>query len=245
MAQGSFEPSDAYYAAASSWADSQQDSLRRSRKIAWIIAGAATLIAMLQALALFFMLPLKTTVPHMLLVDKQTGYVQRLNPIEQQRISPDTALTHAFLAQYVLAREGFDIGTVQESYRKVSLWSANDVRSVYATSMQATNPASLLVRLPRTSKITARIRSVSAIDKDSALVRFETMRSDQNATSAPPQSWIATIDYGFSKAPMAVEDRYINPLGFEVRRYAKNLEAPPFEAAIPQTALPASQRPLP
>jgi type IV secretion system protein VirB8 len=231
-------PAD-YIAQAASWADDTQSALKRSRKIAWIVAGAACVIAVLQALALIFLVPLKTVEPHMLLVDKQTGYVQRLNPLEQQKIAPDTALTHAFLAQYVLARESYDLGSVHDAYRKVSLWSAAPVRNDYTGLMQASNPASPLVRLPRTTKIIARIRSVSKLDKDSAMVRFETMRTDQNIAQQPVQSWVATVDYGFSTAPMAVEDRYINPLGFEVRRYSKNLEAPPFDPAaiVPATPM--------
>ena len=66
-------------------------------------------------------MPLKTVEPYTLLVDRQTGFVQALEPLEPERISADTALTQSFLVQYVIARESFDVDTLQANYRKVAL----------------------------------------------------------------------------------------------------------------------------
>lgn len=85
---------------------------------------------MLLALALVLLTPLKTVEPYTLLVDRQTGFVQAVDPLEPQRISGDAALTQSFLVQYVIARESFDIDSVQSSYRKVSLWSADSARAL-------------------------------------------------------------------------------------------------------------------
>ena len=142
MTKSSREALDAYYAEADSWAKDRTDALRASRRIAWWVAGGACAIAICEALALLFLTPLKTVEPYTLLVDRQTGFVQQLKPLEPQSISRDRALTQSFLVQYVIARESFDIDSIQNEYRKVSLWSADAARNEYLSGIQVSNPDS-------------------------------------------------------------------------------------------------------
>jgi type IV secretion system protein VirB8 len=62
-----------------------------------------------------------------LLVDRTTGYVQLLKGDGRQALAPDEALLKSLLAQYVIAREGFDITSVQVDYHKVGLWAAERI----------------------------------------------------------------------------------------------------------------------
>ena len=218
---------DDYYANAGSWADERTRSVYASRKVAWIVAMVATAIALLLAIAIIFMLPLKTVVPHTLLVDKQTGFVQAIDPSQPQKIAASKALTQSFLVQYVQAREGFDISTVQGQFKKVALWSSGTVKSRYVNMMQAANPESPLTRFPRSTVIDVTVRSVSQLSDNSALVRFSSIRRDQGGSEQPAENWMAVIQYRYSSAPMTVEDRYVNPLGFEVTDYRKDAEALP------------------
>lgn len=226
------EKLDEYYANASSWADERTQSIHASRKVAWIVAMIATAIALLLAIAILFMLPLKTVVPHTLLVDKQTGFVQALDPSAPQKIVPQKALTQSFLVQYVEAREGFDIATVQGQFKKVALWSTGGAKNRYVGMMQATNPESPLASLPRNTVIDVKVRSVSQLSDNSALVRFASTRRDQGGVEASQENWVAVIKYRYSNAPMTVEDRYVNPLGFEVTDYRKDAESLPAETAM-------------
>lgn len=227
------EKLDDYYANAGRWADERTQSIYASRKIAWIVALVATSVAMLLAIAILFMLPLKTIVPHTLLVDKQTGFVQALDPASPQKITPNKALTQSLLVQYVEAREGFDIATVQGQFKKVALWSSGAAKNRYVNMMQATNPESPLVIYPRNTVIDVQIRSVSQLSDTSALVRFASIRRDPGGTEQPSENSVAVIKYRYSNAPMTVEDRYVNPLGFEVIDYRKDAETLPLETAAP------------
>jgi type IV secretion system protein VirB8 len=227
------EKLDEYYAQAGSWADERTQSIYASRKVAWIVALVATVVAVLLALAIVFMLPLKTVVPHTVLVDKQTGFVQALDPSQPQKIAPNKALTQSFLVQYVEAREGFDIATVQDQFKKVALWSSGQNKSRYVNMMQASNPESPLAKLPRSTIVDVKILSVSQLSDNSAQVRFMTIRRDSGAAVQPAQNWVAIVKYRYSNAPMAVEDRYVNPLGFEVTDYRKDAEALPTEMMTP------------
>lgn len=231
------EALDAYFAEAGSWANDRNQALRRSRSIAWWVAGGVGTIAICEALALAFLAPLKTVEPYTLLVDRQTGFVQALKPLNAELISADKALTQSFLVQYVIAREGFDINSVQGDYRKVMLWSADTARQDYSSGMQASNPSSPLARLPRSTVIDVRVKSVTSLSKDSAMVRYDTIRRD-GTQQAPAQSWMAVIRYSYSGEPMSAEDRMINPLGFKVTRYRRSTET--LAQPEPQAVAPAT-----
>lgn len=227
---------ESYFEEAASWNGDRLHAARSSRKIAWIIAVIFALIAVLEAIALVFLTPLKTVEPYTLLVDKTTGYVEALKPLDPTTISPDAALTRSFLVQYVIAREGFDESTLNSNYRKTALFSAGSARADYLQSMQASNPQSPLSAYPRTSIINVRVKSVSPLGHDAALVRFDTVRTDAGASARQPRPWVAIIRYRYSKEAMNLEDRFINPLGFQVTSYRKDAEALPAAANEPNPA---------
>lgn len=225
------EDLDTYYEQSGSWALDQIEEIRASRRNAWFVAIVASLAVLAQALALAWLAPLKTVVPYTLLVDRQTGYVQKLDPISVNKIAPDSALTQSFLVQYVLAREGFDIATVQAEFRKVMLWSTAAAQNEYSATMQVTNPESPLSRLPRSARLETRVLSILSFSRDTALVRFEIVRRDSNGLAPQPNNWVALIRYRYSDAAMSVEDRFVNPLGFQVVEYRKNAESLPSQQA--------------
>lgn len=251
MKQAARESLDAYYSEAGSWAEDRQDELRGSRRTAWIVAAVAVVIALCEALALLFLMPFKTVVPYTLLVDKTTGYVQELKPIDAQKIAPDSALTQSFLVQYVIARESYDKAQVQATFAKVGLWSSGVAKSDYIAGMVDSNPSSPL-HLPTSTIIDTRVKSVSPLEGNSALVRFETVRRDAGGQLQPPLAWVAVIKYRFSAAPMRSEDRFVNPLGFQVTSYRRDQESvgapvssapPPPESAQPQVIAPGAPGP--
>ncbi|MCW2404402.1 type IV secretion system protein VirB8 [Sphingobium sp. B1D7B] len=227
---------ETYYREAASWSQDRQDALQSSRRMAWIVASVAGTIAVVEGFALMLLTPLKSVEPYTLLVDRQTGYVEALKPLEARTVTGDTALTQSFLVQYVIARESFDMSALQDRYRKVALWSADNARTSYVSGIQATNPDSPLNRYPRSTQIETQVKSVSPMGQNTALVRFDVRRVDRGGQTRSATPWVAVIRFRYSGAPMSVEDRYLNPLGFQVVHYRKDpeaLPAPPSVAPAP------------
>ena len=218
---------DEYFAEARSWGMDRTEMLRSQLKNMWRILIAIFTIALLEGIALILLTPLKTIVPYTLLVDRHTGYVQLLKPLDEQKMTADAALTQSFLVQYVIAREEYDINALQSDYRKVALWSAGSARSAYLTSMQASNPDSPLARFSRNAVVDVQVKSVASLSPNTAMVRFDTVRSDNLAQGANRMSWMAIVGFEFSNQAMSAEDRMINPLGFKVIRYRKSSESLP------------------
>ena len=215
-----------YFEQSSSWAADSQASAAKSTRVAWIVVGVALGVAAFEAVALAMLAPLKTVQPITLLVDRQTGFVQTVDPTSPRRITADDALTQAFLAQYVSAREGFDRATIPADYRKVALWSGGPARSSYLAEIPPANPASPFNRFAPGTVVSVKVKSVSRLGDNLALVRFDTLIQDLNGRFNVAQPWIATVRYRYVSAPMSLDDRLVNPLGFQVMSYRRDLESP-------------------
>lgn len=213
------------YGQAASWAADIHGSLRASRRVAWMVAGAAATVAVLEALALSALAPLKTVVPYTILVDRQTGYVETVHALKPGGLTQDSAVTQSFLVQYVLARETFDATDLRENYQKVAQWSAGDVRNQYQTQMERSTPTSPINLYPATTILSVTIKSVSLLTPTTALIRFDTHRRDAGASMGEQRAYTAAVAFRYTGAPMRMEDRFINPLGFQVTRYRRDEES--------------------
>ena len=94
-----------YYRDAESWSHDRQQSAARALRIAWVTAGVAALIAVVVAFALVVLIPLKREIPYTLLVYRQTGYVQALRPLADDKLTADAALCAHFWSICYCARK--------------------------------------------------------------------------------------------------------------------------------------------
>lgn len=215
---------DDYYAAARSWADGQAQTTARETRIAWRVAIAAGVLALLLAIALAFLVPLKSVEPYVLTVDRQTGAVEPAMTVRSGAMSQNEAVIQAQLAGYVVARETFDSTDLPQQYRRVQLLSAPATARAYVAEMAANNPASPLNTLNRGDTVAIRIRSVSLIGDGTGLVRFTATRTAVGAAASQVANFVSAISFGFSGRPLRPTDRYDNPLGFQVTRYRRDAE---------------------
>jgi len=227
----------AYYADAASWSEDVNGSLRASRKRAWWVAGAAVFVAVLEALALALLVPLKTVVPYTITVDRQTGAAQLASGIILGPMSQNDALLQSALAQYVIARETLDATDLAANYRKVGLWSAGTARSDYLRAMDRRNPQSILVGATAATLVQTTVKQVTVMSPTSALVRFSTDRREGDG-AVTRSDWAAVMQFAFTGGPLSMEDRLINPLGFQVTSYRRDAEAAP--NVIVPTTLPSA-----
>lgn len=213
-----------YYAAALSWADERVTAERRMRRFAWIVASVAGTIALLLAIALLLLVPLKSVQPYVVTVDRQTGAVQMATTVQDGKLSENEAVIQAELANYVRTRETFDSTDLSTNYRRVQLHSSGPVRNAYIAEMAAANPASPLRQLSPGDTVKVKIKSVSLLAVGSGLVRYDTERSSADGRIVDTRPYVSAIAFGFNSRPLRVEDRFDNPLGFVVTRYRRDSE---------------------
>lgn len=205
------------------WAEEAVDQARKSRNFAWVATLLLIIICGAQAAAIAIMLPLKQIEPYTILVDKTTGYMETVRGVKPGDLPQDQAVVEALLAQYVLAREAFDTADLKQRYNQVALWSDGDARADYVASYQ---PGGAMAITPTDTRIAVTVKKIELMSRDVARVRFATRRTAV-ASGEETRDWQATIGFRFSGAPMRMEDRLINPLGFQAMTYRRDGEMSP------------------
>ncbi len=229
-----------YYAEAQSWSADVVAGLRRSRKRAWLLAGVTSATSLIAVTAVALLTPLKTAVPYVIELERSTGYVQEARYAAPGTLSENETVRQANLYQYVLARETVDASDIATNYEKTVAWSADPARAGYLALWDKTNPDGLVGKYPVGTVVAVRVKGISPLGPNTALIRFATLRTPPGGQRAEVENWQAVVGYRYADRPLSQAQRFINPLGFQVTSYRRDPDAPP-EAATPTTLATGSQ----
>lgn len=213
-----------YFDEARRWDQDRLAAALRSRRLAWIVAGAAAALAMTATSAVALLAPLKTVEPFVIRVDEATGAVDVMQGLstESGPTTYEEAISKYFLAQYVRNREGYLDPAAEDSFRLVSILSASAEQRRWAEVYRGSNPDSPQNLYGETGEAVIAIRAIGFIGDGVANVRFRrTVRDGQQTVES---DWIATIAFTYTRAPMVELDRLRNPLGFQVTSYRADPE---------------------
>jgi type IV secretion system protein VirB8 len=191
---------------------------------------------------LVVLVPLKQTMPYTITVDRETGYVQTARGINLGTLSETEAVAQSFVVQYVLARETFDAADYRELYRKTLAWSQGAAETEYLRDWDQSNPNGIQSRVSPNTRIQVTVKSVTILDPRSAMIRFDTERSEGGGGPGMRQPWVASVKFSFSNKPINEQDRYLNPLGFQISSYRRDAET---TQPVPMPAAPAPILPAP
>lgn len=204
---------------------------KRSERRAWFTAAAALLLAMLLAAGYLVMLPLKERTPFLVMADAYTG-TSRLGRLSSglagSNPTANQAINRANLANYVVTRESYDHDLLRaRDWRQVFMMSSPAVGAEYRAQYASSNPNSPVKLYGKSSSIRVNIISITPSGEGwfgkvgSARVRFQ--RVQVNRTNGGTQildTRQATILYTYDEElPLSEEQRFDNPLGFQVTEY--------------------------
>ncbi|WP_273756634.1 virB8 family protein [Bartonella sp. MM73XJBT] len=203
-----------------------QDRILTSRRItrtSLAIAAIAVIVAVISSLAVITLTPLKTVEPFVIRVDNSTGITEVVEALKEAPTNVDEAITRYFAAKYVRSREGFESEEVQHNFQTVSLLSSPEEQERFASWYGAKNPQSPQI-LYKHASVTITIKSISFINQDVAQVRYYRTIRDDETNKEFISHWVATLTFEYINAPISVQNRLINPLGFIVSEYRTDPE---------------------
>jgi type IV secretion system protein VirB8 len=235
----------AFHRAALDWEADRQSRLERSERRAWVVAGVATVTALLAVGGLALLAPFKRVVPMVFAVDKATGNTELVNATDDRNIAQlgyQELLDKHWASHYVLARESYYYRLLQTDYDTVLMLSADDVGRDYARLFEGADPRDKKLGPMTEWKVT--VLSVS-LQHDGvgakAVVRFqrEQRRLDAERPEAPTY-YVATMSYEYKPSLFGKEkDLIVNPLGYRVTSYRLDSElAPVADSAAAVAAAP-------
>lgn len=221
------------------------DVARRSERRAWTVAMAALCVALVLAGGYIAVLPLKETVPFLVVSDPFSGtstLARLTDDLVDRKITASEAVNRSNVAHFVLARESYDLAlTNLRDWPTVLTMASPEVAQPYMALHATSNEASPYRQYGKTSAIRVRILSIVLVGDPGrtpkgATVRFQrTVYDKTSGATYPLDSKIATIAFVY-KPHLRMDDRnrIENPLGFQVTSYRVDNDygsAPPAEVA--------------
>ncbi len=231
---------DGYFAEASAWDHDRVQSARRSVRIAWRVAAAGWLCAVLSGLALVALMPLKRVEPFVIRVDRATGVVDVV-PVYTGRATESAAVTRYFLMRYVTLCERFNFATAASDYEECGAFQTAKENQAWYARWTRSNPASPLNVHRDGSSVVVRIESISflhPVGGPAHMAQVRYVRSTRDADGATERSahFIATVRYTYGPPSSDPQIRRFDPLGFKILDFQADAEVLGRTEAVPVAA---------
>jgi type IV secretion system protein VirB8 len=207
------------------------DLARRSERRAWLVAAAAIVMALILLGGYFYMLPLKEKVPYVIMADAYTGTssVARLtDDVTNHHITASEAINRSNVAHFLLARESYDLATINlHDWVTVLTMAAPNVANAYRGWVSPSNPGGPYKKYGKNHSIRVKILSIVLMGDGpnqaphGATIRFQrNVFNNVSGMSEPLDNKIATMMFTY-KPDLQMSDQYRieNPLGFQVIDY--------------------------
>lgn len=206
--------------AAADFEASKTEDMRKSRNLAWKVAGVfgvAFLLTSFTASVAVFKRP--EAHPTIITLDKGTGISQVQRSVLDAVDHFDEVTDKHWLAEFVKYRESYDWFEISTNYNIVKLMSAPNVFEAFSTYIYDKN--SPLAVLKDKGRLKVSDISISFVGS-TAQVRFGVQKlspAGLNTDNSPLKRYIATIAYAYENRSMTEQERMVNNLGFTVLSY--------------------------
>lgn len=194
-----------------SWYSNRYQIVVVQRNILFLL----TLISMISVtIAVIFVKNLmesKSLEPYVIEVEEKTGVATIVDQLTSQSFTGDQMVRKYFINQFVHAASGYDPKTYKADVDKVRLFSAPGVYADFRNRISAKD-------LGVDSRIDVRIKSIQFPDNNTAQIRI--FKQLENPLAKPEtKDEVITMTFYFTDVNITMEERLINPLGFQVSKY--------------------------
>ncbi len=191
------------------------------------------IIMILQGLSVYMVAELnkrKVFEPFVIEVEDKTGIVTQVTTKNYERYTSDEVVIRYFVAKYIKARESYHPITFSHNYNQVvRLMSSPNVYSAFRRFISGENPESPM-RLGRGIVRNVKIKSLTFLNRDQKKMQVRIVLHDAaegiafTSNQGQKTHYIITLQYDFLRLEMSQNQRYINPLGFQVVGYVREQE---------------------
>lgn len=198
---------------------------RRRERFAYFVAAAAVLVGLAGIVAGASLFPLKSIETFVVVVDKDTGEMDRVAAVQALTLSESDAIIQASLVAYVDDRETYDLTDGEQRINSVLERSIGDAARTLRDLWTSSNEDYPITIYGRDAKIDVVIKSVNQIEHGVAQVRFTRTLRRARDTRTVTRSYVATVGYDFQpETRQRLQDVWANPLGFVVSSYRVDAE---------------------
>lgn len=217
-----------YFEQSASW-DADRAAMARARaRTAWIVAGVASVCAVLSVTTLLVVMPLKTVEPFVIRVDTRTGIVDTV-PQYTGTGQVEDIITRFLLTRYVLTCQRYYFEVAESDYFECGSFHTARANQAWAALWNRSNPDSPLNKYGEDTHIRVQVSGVTFLSTPGiarlAQVRYLTARRRGDTGPEVLTHYMATVRYEYGKPSEDVQRRQWNPLGFRVLEFKPEVEA--------------------
>lgn len=163
----------------------------------------------------------KSFEPYVIEFEEKTGVLNVVENLNQSKLTADEAIKKFYIYSFLEVGEGYNYVTYSSDRKKLALLTTSGVYRQLYNKYSVRNENSAVNLLGNRGELTIKIKSIVFLSPTVASVRFVIYNSGQSSVTFPKEKHLmANIQFTFSDMNMTQEDRFINPLGFQVTRYS-------------------------
>lgn len=175
-----------------------------------------TLVSMFSvAIAVIFVknvMSSKSIEPYIIEVEDKTGIATVVNQMTAENFTGDQMIRKYFLNEFIHASSGYDPKTYKKDADKVRLFSTPGVYADYRNRINARE-------LGAETLIDVRVKSIQPIDNNTVQIRLARQITKKEGNAETKDEIITMGLYFAPEMNLTMEERLINPLGFQVNKY--------------------------
>ena len=219
---------ESYLEEARTWDLDRREQAAKSVRRAWTVSAVSLGVTVLAVGALIGLTPLKRVDPFVIRVDNATGIVDVV-PTYRGDGSVSELVTRQLLTTYITARERYALAVAEADYETVGAFQSAPLNTAWVGLWDRTNPDSPLNVYRDGTTARVQVQAITFLKRaggadDLAQVRF--IRGVRPGGNGQEQltHYIATIQYGYGTPSHDDHTRSLNPLGFRVLEYRREVE---------------------
>ncbi len=204
-----------------SWETDRHVSSNIQRNILFILTLTSSIGLLIVLTMLRSMYERKKIEPYILEYNKRTGQVAVVKQETKQNYTQNRIVRESLIVNYIQAREGIRPVNADELTEKIRLMSSDRVYQEFVLSVK--KDISEMRGFGINPRQVVTMESIKFNNSNNAEIKFTKQMLSETA-EAPERTFILTIAFQFATLDLKMNERYINPLEFQVTFYDRKEE---------------------
>ena len=161
----------------------------------------------------------KSFEPYVIELENKTGVMTIVDNLNSTTLIADESVKRSYIFTFLNVAEGYNYVTFNEDRRKLVILTTSAVYRQLYSKYSVRDENSIVNSLKNRGSLTIKIKSIIFNTPTIATVRF-VINNDRPTKLYPAEAHkIAEIQFKLTDMELNANDRYLNPLGFQVTKY--------------------------
>lgn len=203
-----------------SWYSNKYQLINIQKKILSLFSMLAMVTVVIAVIFVKKFTESKSFEPYVIEMEEKTGVLTVVENLTQSKLVADEAIKKSLLYSFLQVAEGYNYVTYNEDRQKLSLFSTPAVYRQLYKKYSVRNENSLVNVLQNKGVLSIKIKSIIFNNPTIATIRFVVYNTKPNRLYPAQKHYIVEIHFRFANMELTTEQRYMNPLGFQVLKYS-------------------------